>query len=788
MRSPFSHTRANPKRRTRKSSKLAAYDSLEPRQLLATLVSFNVGSGELTVDLTDNSDTAVVDVSGGNITVNGAMDIDSGTTGVQIVAANDIRQITVNGSFTKKNQSVTLNGDMSNLAGRDLVTINIDTVNLIEINGDYELSDRLDVLLVGNNGIVDDGATGRLRVAGETNIVANNNAVLLNNASNDFGGSVTASNSGGGSMIFADANDFAMQSILASGFIQVFAGGAITDATDSQINVTGVGRFEGTSVTLGDNVGDVVNFGGFVANSAGDVVLTESSNIVLGNLTARNLTVNTTGGVFDSRFSVVTVTDLATFNGVASVRIGENGSDTFNAGSVNFNSGGHVHIWEDSGTHLVGTNTARSLDLYSVGDITDDDNASTTVQLNSGFEAVNVNLGDTATDAFNSGSIYFNTVADFSLSEDSATNITQTKNRANRMFLTSVGNITDAIDARTNVELVSVFTAAGVNLGDTLTDEFNSGSLIFNVSGQFRVSEDSNTNIVGVSSANNVDISSTGNISNVFSNNGNGASMDVQTVAAFSGANIDLGNQLNDSVNFGSLQVNSSGNVNVTEDSNMVLTANSTVSNLILTSTGVILDSAIAMTNVSGRATLSGTSITLGDGATDEFNAAVVNVDSPGAVNITEDSGMNLTGVNRAASMTLVANGAIVDTPEADTVVTGNMSLTGTFLNLGNEATDNFVTGGLSFNSSGNTFVTSDAAIEIFGVNSVGDVLTLNVNGNLTDLGPARTEVQTRAVFTGVDVVIGDLADDCFDILNGGAANLFVTASGVEDVTVACSE
>ncbi|MEL7497974.1 MAG: hypothetical protein AAFN77_10215 [Planctomycetota bacterium] len=764
------------------------YEALESRQLLAALVSYNAGSGELSIDLTDNNDAAIVDVSAGNISVNGSIDLDSSSGGVLTAAADDIRRITVNGDVTKANQRVELNGDMSNVAGRDLTTVTIDAVNRVDIAGDYQLSNRLDVRLVGTGGEINDGDTGRIRVAGETDIRANRNDIVLNNGNNDFAGPVLVSNTEGASIVFADENDFVLASVFASGDLQVFSVGNISDSTDATISVDGVGRFNGASVNFGNDVGDTINFGSFQAISTGDVFLSESSNVVLTNVDAQNLTITTSEGIFDSRLSNIDVEQLATFNGTSRIRIGENGTDTFNAGSVNFNSVGHVHIWEDSGTSIVGSNTAASMNLYSTGDITDADTASINVEMISGFEAENVLLGDTETDEFNTGSLYFYTPGDFNVSENSSTQITETKNEAQRLFLTSTGAITDAVTARTNVQLLAQFTADSVNIGDQVTDEFNAGSVTFDTVGQFQFSEDSATNIVGNNSAGNIGVTSVGDITNVYNVDGNGATITVDTVASFSGANIDLGNEVNDTLNFDALQFNSVGDVSIAEDSDMVLTLANTANSAILQSTGTIEDVSTALINVVSVTQFVGTSVTIGDFETDQFNAGTLSVQSAGAVFITENSDLVLTGTNRAAAMTLVSSGNIIDAPEADTVVTGNLNLTGSLLNLGNEATDVLTFGSLTFDSTGNTNVTSDSDIELRGNSQTGDILLLTATGNITDFEQARTEVVTRAIFEGVDVIIGDLADDCFDILNGGAANLFVTSTGTNDVTVDCPE
>jgi hypothetical protein len=349
------------------------------------------------------------------------------------------------------------------------------------------------------------------------------------------------------------------------------------------------------------------------------------------------------------------------------------------------------------------------------------------------------------------------------------------------LYLDADGIITDATDARINIERFARFTAASVNIGDTEADRFNAGSVQFNTIGQFRLSEDSATNLVGTNNALGSTIVSAGELTNNFvSAEGAGTIINVENVASFSGTEIDLGNQANDSMNFGSLQLNSEGAASVSEDSSTHLTRSSQVDELDLKSSGGVTDALTSSINVSGTASIEGTSIRIGELTTDQFNAQSVTLNSSGAVVLTEDSRLNLTGISSADSMTLGANGNITDSLNAQTRVTNHFSATGALINLGTSATDVFEMGQFSFNSSANTFVAADTSFEIIGNNSSGDRLILRTPGNITDAADSEIRVQNIVDLTGVDIIIGELATDCFDIING-AAGLFVNASGTNN-------
>ena len=340
MRLPHSK---KPRRKNSKNSRNLGYDNLEAKNLLATIVSYNAGTQDLGINLTATNDAAVVDIAAnGNITVNGSQDLNSNTAGVQSAAASALNTITVIGN-AGTNQQVTLNGNYSNAAGRSVQSVAASGIRSFTVNGNYQLSGNLNVTLDEAGGQVSQGTASQLRVGGTTTINANSNSITLLNANNDFVGNINVSTSVGDIGI-ADANNISFSGISTTGDLTVNAGGNVVDAAGSSISVVGISRFDATNVVLGDNTGDLVNFNAISSTTTQDFILTEDSASTLLNVSARNLTVNSSGGIFDGRRTDIVVSDQATFNAATAIRIGENGTDTFNAGSVNFNAGGHVHI------------------------------------------------------------------------------------------------------------------------------------------------------------------------------------------------------------------------------------------------------------------------------------------------------------------------------------------------------------------------------------------------------------------------------------------------------------
>ena len=166
--------------------------------------------------------------------------------------------------------------------------------------------------------------------------------------------------------------------------------------------------------------------------------------------------------IFDSQSSIITVADLATFNGTIRVRIGDNGTDRFNAGRVNFNSTGHVNITEDSAMQIDGVNTAINSHLFSLGALANNPGASITIVNNLGLDADSIDLGNAVGDQLSAGAFYFYAPGVVSLNANSSIHIVQVNNEAAQLTLTTPTTITDDVTAEILVSGNSSFNAASV--------------------------------------------------------------------------------------------------------------------------------------------------------------------------------------------------------------------------------------------------------------------------------------------------------------------------------------
>lgn len=149
---------------------------------------------------------------------------------------------------------------------------------------------------------------------------------------------------------------------------------AITNTTSASVSVAGNAFVQGTSVTLGNQAGDSINFGSLTFSSTGATSIAEDSSTQLsGDSTASALTLSSTGAITNAAAATVAVTNNATFNST-SINLGTQAGDDFNVGSLTFTaSAGGVTIEENSGVNFLGASTATgaisvaSIDVAAAG-------------------------------------------------------------------------------------------------------------------------------------------------------------------------------------------------------------------------------------------------------------------------------------------------------------------------------------------------------------------------------------------------------------------------------------
>lgn len=790
------------KNRNTKRSAPFNYGQLEDRRVLAAIGSFDAGTNTLTVNLTGDSEVATISTIGSEISLNGSTDLDPSTGGVQSVGISSVQNMTFigDGSFEQTvnlNNRLDASGNATNFSINNLAATGVTSVI---VNGQYDLSGNMDVSLVGSTGKLSDLTDGRVSVAGTTTFDGGANGFFLNNLDNDFVGDVSIDSTTWA--YISDANDLQFSQLNVGIDTRIQADGQITDAPGTQIEVGRTGYFTTTgNVILGDDASDTTNFFR-VAFQAADVELNEDSDVILISSNVDNLTVNTQFAITDGFTTTITVTERAVFNagvngGNGLIRIGDNGRDTFTAGLLTFQSGGGVHITENDSMMLFGNNRAASTHLISAGDLENAESATINIQNILGLESLTeINLGNQPLDSLNMSAVYFYAPGDVSLNAESNIHMIYVNNEAANMTLQTPSAITDDAGAELRVSGNARFEAASVNVGDTIpspsgdtpVDKFFAGSVSFQTTGLFKISEDDGTIINGEgNTAGSATINSAGLLTNA-----DDTTMSVGGDVILIGQNINVGEQAGDNFEFGQLLFVTPGVATITENGDTFLVGNNSAAVLNLSADGLIADGA-ATTTISGNAKLTASSITLGDlpatdptGGTvqDAFTSGSLTVvadtaTGPNNVIIEQDGAINLFGENKANVLDLTASGNIFDSPTAKVEVRF-LDLTGAIINLGTGMDpvtgqpDLLTTETLTFNSTGNTFISADSSLHLVGANSSAADLILISTGDITDNDDDATEVRVanNATINGDNVTLGEEPDDCFIV----GAGLSVTS------------
>ena len=99
------------------------------------------------------------------------------------------------------------------------------------------------------------------------------------------------------------------------------------------------------------------------------------------------------------------------------------------------------------------------------------------------------------------------------------------------------------------------------------------------------------------------------------------------------------------------------------------------------------------------------------------------------------------------------------------------------------ELTDFLELGQLQFDSNGNTSITIDSDFELTGDNAEGGPLRLVSSSTITDAETSDILAEGTVSITALDLMIEELANDSFDVLNGDES-LFVNFSGLIEIVL----
>ena len=254
--------------------------------------------------------------------------------------------------------------------GSGLVTS--DTVNLTAFSGVGNTT----FVSLSSSTITSDTASGDLEL--ENSLATAVNVSSLTTGS----GSVSFSQSGGGdlstSVVSASGavavtnatGSISLAGTVVGDSLDASATGSITDGSGGDLAIAGLAEFTAGSVELGNDAGNVTNFGTLTFTSAGSVMIGEDSSLdLVGDNTAGSADLDSNASVSDAGATSLNVTGLLDVFGT-SIVLGSGGT-VFNAGTLTFTSAGSVSIAESSSMSISGVSTAGAgLNLVSTGDVT----------------------------------------------------------------------------------------------------------------------------------------------------------------------------------------------------------------------------------------------------------------------------------------------------------------------------------------------------------------------------------------------------------------------------------
>ncbi|MBI3268847.1 MAG: filamentous hemagglutinin N-terminal domain-containing protein [Planctomycetes bacterium] len=743
---------------------------------------FATRADDLTVDagITVQSNNSFVTLrAGDDIHINGTVTAATTVTLASEFGDNDNDLAAAGGIDT---------GAASSITGADIVFSTLNNVSMlgaITTAGTFRVTASADT-----TGTITDAATATYAVTGLATFDAGTSTVTVGNGVGDNFGSLTLK---GGAVTINEASGSNLSTVVAAS-LNLTSAGSVTDS--SNINVTGNFTINAAAndVVLGDQAGDIVNFGSLTVTAANNVTITEDSGTQFegASAIAGNLTLVSLGAITDGANATLNVVGTASFNANAGnddITFGNDAGDVTNFANLTV-FGKNVTISEDTGTNLAGTSTVLgNLTLTANGDLTDSANTTLNVTGTATFDvsANSITLGDNGTDVTNFGSLRVANATNATISEDSATVLTGTSTLTGALTINAAGTITDDPGVTLAIGGAATFNAPNfdITLGDQAGDTVNFNSLTV-VGANVAITEDSTTDFAGVNTVTGaLTLISTGNITD-----GNGTTINVTGLASLNAnagaSDITLGDNAGDTTNFGTLTL-TGANVTLSEDSATVLAGVSTVTGFLqLTSAGSITDANGTTLNVTGNAALSavGNDITLGDNAADSTNFGTLTVTAAN-VTITEDSATVFSGVsNVTANLTLDSGGTITDAAATDLTVAGLASFDAgaNDITLGDNAGDTTNFGTVEVAGRNVTF-TEDSAVTFAGVNTATGTLTATGFGAITDAAGTTFAVGAAATFTAGDgaAVFFDitLGDDVADVTNFGS----LTVAGL-NVTV----
>ena len=668
------------RQRQSKNSSQCNYWTLEPRNLLAVVTTFQ--DGHLAVTLFADGDHASIDVVDGFVTVN-----DQFPAKGLSVPASEVSILSVKGSAFRTNQTVNFRGEFSELNSSMLDSLFAVDVSSVIFSGNYHVSNHAVVLLsrIESGGEITDGRfdgpLGKLRVDGFTWLNAGEGSISLKNPQHDFGGEVFLWSKGNTNQVtITDANDLRLAQTNIEGNFRVHAGGSISNSVNAAISIGGNAQIFAAAVEMGTNPTDsfstqsltFITKERFRVNQINDVMIT-------GKNSAGSAWITTVGSIKtapDTRFSTV---GFAALYGGTGIELGLPSNNIMTFGSLTVNSPQQVVIDHDGPLQFAGNSSVDSLILSSTGRINNTPNARLNVNGDLSLDAPEIRLGVHAADFFQAGRINFQAIDHVELRPKNSL-VFWGENFAGTLLATSPGMISTAPQAVLDVQgFAAFFGQNGIQLGTNSGNSIRSGGLTLNSPLAVVANLEGDVRFVGNSSVSQLTVNTTGDI-----RNGIQANLAVANDATFHANGITLGSEFNDSITLGRTHFSAASDVDIHQENRIVLFGNNQANNLKLASMFDVLDAPGTNTQVNGLFHVSGALINLATRDDETLNFGELTFNSSGNTNIRSNGPIRLIGQSYAGNrLILQAAGDITDLPTSTVMVVNRVDLTADNIVLG---------------------------------------------------------------------------------------------------------
>ena len=487
----------------------------------------------------------------------------------------------------------------------------------------------------------------------------------------------------------------------------------------------------------------------FSSTNSDTATLTAANNLLLGDIAVvGNLTAVALGSMSNAADAEISVAENA-FLTADSINLGNQSGDNVQFERTSITATGDVNLNQDNKVRLLNT-TAANLTVSSPSQISNGATSNISIEGDASFAAPRVLIGNQADDSFDAGRLNVNSTAVAVIEESGDTEMFGANVGGVSFTIQSDGALTDSSATTITVANLARLQGSSISLGDR--GVFTSRLTEFNSAGDVDVAQQSVVRLFGSNTAANLRLTSTDRIVD-----NHLVTTNVTFNSTFVAPLVILGDSAKDEFNTGSLTLTASSYASVSEDSDTVILGDNLAGGLSLESVGAIQNGAGTSLTTTGRTTLTGTRINLGDSADDSVELRTLTFNSSGEVTIAQEGRAFLFGDNTADSLELSADN-IVDGNLASLTVNGNAKFAAPNIRIGDSATDSLTAATYTFESTGAVVAKADGNLILHG-DSHALSMSLESSSLIGDSPSSTTDVTGKLTVTAASVHLGGSLD-----------------------------